>query len=90
MDSILCSGDDTNVNPNAEYQYHATNIVMALTEKRLDETRCLYIDNWYSSMELLEELGKHGTDVVGTAWKDSKGLSNEIMNAKLKKRGEIS
>ena len=40
---------------------------MALTEKRLDETRCLYIDNWYSSMELLEELGKHGTDVVGTA-----------------------
>ena len=63
---------------------------MALTEKRLDETRCLYIDNWYSSMELLEELGKHGTDVVGTAWKDSKGLSNEIMNAKLKKREEIS
>ena len=52
---------------------------------RLDETRCLYIGNWYSSMELLDELWKHGTDVVGTARKELKVLSNEIMNAKLKK-----
>ena len=51
---------------------------------RLDETRCLYIGNWYSSMELLDELWKHGTDVVGTARKELKGLSNETMNAKLK------
>ena len=52
---------------------------------RLDETRCLYVGNWYSSMELLDELWKHGTDVVGTARKELKGLSNETMNAKLKK-----
>ena len=72
--SILYSGDDTNVDPNSEYQYQATNIVMTLTEKLLDEGRCLYIDNWYSSMELLDELGKRGTDVVGTVRKDHKGL----------------
>ena len=47
---------------------------MTLTEKLLDEGRCLYIDNWYSSMELLDELGKRGTDVVGTVRKDHKGL----------------
>ena len=82
--SILYSGDDTNVDPNSEYQYQATNIVMTLTEKLLDEGRCLYIDNWYSSMELLDELGKRGTDVVGTVRKDRKGLSKEVMNAKLK------
>ena len=63
-----------NVDPNSEYQYQATNIVMTLTEKLLDEGRCLYIDNWYSSMELLDELGKRGTDVVGTVRKDRKGL----------------
>ena len=45
---------------------------MTLTEKRLVETRCLYIDKWYSSIELLNKLGKHAIDVLGTVRKDHK------------------
>ena len=38
---------------------------MSLAENILDEGRCIYVDNWYSSVELLDELGKRSTDVVG-------------------------
>ena len=51
----------------------------------LDEGRCIYADNWYSSVELLDELGKHSTDVIGTVWKDHKALPKDAVNAKLNK-----
>ena len=41
-------------------------------EDVLDEGRCIYVDNWYSSVELLDELGKRSTDIIGTAPKDGK------------------
>ena len=32
----------------------------------------LFVDNWYSSLELLSELRNRSTDVVGTVRKDRK------------------
>ena len=63
--SVIYMGDDTRINPDSNFNYNATNIVMSLAENILDEGRCIYVDNWYSSVELLDELGKRSTDVVG-------------------------
>ena len=57
---------------------------MTLMEKVLDEGRCLYINNWYSSTELLDELQKWSTDVIGMARKDRKGLPKDTLNEKLR------
>ena len=48
-------GDGTVINPDSKLTYNATNIVMSLDEDALDEGGCIYVDNWYSSVELLSE-----------------------------------
>ena len=78
-------GGDTRINPDLNFTYDATNIVMSLAEDILDEGRCIYVDNWYSSVELLGELGKWCTDVIGNIQKDQKALPKDV-NAKLNKR----
>ena len=52
--SVIYTRDDTMINPDFNFTYNATNIVMSLAEDVLDEGRCIYVDNWYSSVELLE------------------------------------
>ena len=71
------------INPDSNFTYNTTNIVMTLAENVLDEGRCIYVDNWYSSVELLDELGKLSTDVIGTVQKDRKALLKDVVNAKL-------
>ena len=65
--------------------YDATNIVMNLAENALDEGRCIYVDNWYGSVELLDKLGKRSTDFIGTVRKDRKALLKDVANVKLNK-----
>ena len=79
-------GGDTRINPDLNFTYDATNIVMSLAEDILDEGRCIYVGNWYSSVELLGELGKCSADVIGTVQKDQKALPKDVVNAKLNKR----
>ena len=71
------------INPDSNFTYNTTNIVMTLAENVLDEGRCIYVDNWYSSVELLDEVGKLSTDVIGTVRKDRKALLKDVVNAKL-------
>ena len=78
-------GDDTRINPDSDFTYNATNIVMSLAENILDKERCIYVDNWYSSVELLDELGKRSADVIGTVRKYRKAQPNDVLNAKLNK-----
>ena len=84
--SVSYMGGDTRINPDVNFTYDATNIVMSLAEDVLDEGRRIYVDNWYSSVESLDELGKCSTDVIGTVQKDRKALPKDIVNAKLNKR----
>ena len=72
------------INPDSNFTDNTTNIVMTLGEDVLDEGRCIYVDNWYSSVELLDELGKRSTDVIGTVRKDRKALLKNVVNAKIK------
>ena len=73
------------INPDLNFTYHATNIVMSLAKDVLDKGRCIYVDNWYSSVELIDELGKRSTDVIETVWKDRKALPKDVVNANLNK-----
>ena len=82
--SIIYTGDDTLIDEGNKYQYQATTIVMTLMKKVLDEGRCFYMENWYSSMELLDELRKRSTDVIDMVRKDRKGFPKDSLNAKLK------
>ena len=59
--SVIYKGDDTRINPDSNFTCNGTNIVMILAENILDEGRCIYVDNWYSSVELLDKLGKRST-----------------------------
>ena len=80
---IFTADDDTLIDEGNKYQWQATSIVMTLMENVLDEERCLYINNWYSSTELLDELQKQSTDVISTVRKDQKVLPKDTLNAKL-------
>ena len=86
--SVIFTGNDTRINPDSNFTYNATNIVMSLAENILDEGRCIYVNNSCSSTELLEEIEKRSTDVIGTVQKDCKTLPKDVVNAKLKRRGD--
>ena len=73
------------IKPHLNFSYHATNIMRSLAKDVLGEGRCIYVDNWYSSVELLDELGKHSKNVTGTVRKDRTALPKDIVNAKLDK-----
>ena len=43
------------INPDLNFTYHATNIVISLAEDVLDKGKCTYVVNWYSSAELTNQ-----------------------------------
>ena len=83
--TIIHTGDHTMINPNFNFTYHATNIALSLAEDVIDEGRRIYVDNWYSSAELLDKLGKRSTGAIGTVRKDRKALPKNVVHAKLNK-----
>lgn len=65
-----------------------TKIVMELGESYLDCGRTLYVDNWYSSVELAEQLKTRKTHLVGTIRSNRKSNPKDVVQKKFKK-GEI-
>lgn len=63
-------------------------IVLKLMEPYINLGRCLYIDNWYSSVELAEKLIKENTHMVGTLRANRRGNPLDVIGKKLKK-GEL-
>ena len=51
----------------------------------LDKGHCMYMDNFYTSPELYEELPFHSTYACGTVCPNRKGLPKAVTTAKLKK-----
>lgn len=62
-----------------------TKIVLELSEPYLDNGRTLYVDNWYSSVELAELLQSRKTYLVGTLRSNRKSNPIEVTKKKLKK-----
>ena len=44
---------------------------------------CLFLDNWYTSVELVRCLLANKTDCIGTLRKNRKGLPKELLAEKL-------
>ena len=51
----------------------------------LDKGHCMYMDNFYTSPELYEELFVHSTYACGTVHPNRKGLPKAVTTAKLQK-----
>lgn len=66
---------------------HASNIVMHLTEEKLDVGHSIYMDNYYNSYELAIQLLSRKTYCTGTLRVDRKSNPVDVKVAKLK-RGE--
>lgn len=63
-------------------------IVLKLLKPYLNFGRCLFIDNWYSSVELAEKLNCENTHVVGNLRANRRGNPRDVISKKLKK-GEL-
>ncbi|XP_050312885.1 piggyBac transposable element-derived protein 4-like [Anthonomus grandis grandis] len=67
---------------------HTEKVVLALMAEKLDNGHSLYMDNFYNSVKLAEELLTRKTYVTGTLRSNRKGNPQEIIKKKLKK-GEL-
>lgn len=65
-------------------------VVMEMIDPYLDFGRTVIIDNWYSSVELAEQLGHRKTYRVGTLRSNRKSNPKEVINYKLKKGQQFS
>lgn len=59
-------------------------IVLKLMEPYFNHGRCLYIDNWYSSVELAEKLIKENIHMVETLRANRRGNPPDVIRKKLK------
>ena len=66
-----------------KYHYVATNVVLYLMKNLLGKGYCLYLDNWYTSVELVRCLTANQTDVIGTLRMNRRGLPKELSSIKL-------
>lgn len=63
----------------------ADDVVLQLSEELLDQGRCLYVDNWYTSVTLATKLQSRDTHLVGTLRGNRKYNSKKVVETKLKK-----
>ena len=67
----------------------AHRVVFGLLENYLDRNHHLYIDNFYTSLKLVEDLVERNTFTCGTIRKDRANFPCEFKKLKLLKRGEM-
>lgn len=66
-----------------------TNIVLNLARDYFGKGHTMFVDNWYTSLDLAEKLVQEETHLVGTLRKNRKNLPKDVMTAHLKP-GEFS
>ena len=49
--SIFCPGNDTKYVDGCEFQYSATKNAFSLAKDQLNQGYCIYVDDWYTSLE---------------------------------------
>ena len=59
-------------------------IVCSLAKSCFNKGYCIYVDNWYTSVEHCKVLKENGFDIIGTLRKDLKGLPVSVVKAKMK------
>ena len=66
------------------FWYHATKVILTLMGDLLHKRHCVYINNWYTSIEICNVLNNNTTDVIVTLQWDRRGLPDAFMKKKLK------
>lgn len=64
---------------------HASSVVHEIMQPYLNKGHTIYVDNYYSSVELAEDMLRNRTHVVGTLRNNRKGNPTEVIGKKLKK-----
>ncbi|KAL6427155.1 hypothetical protein ACFW04_008657 [Cataglyphis niger] len=82
----ICTGKEKNRDKTAGTVL--SEIVMTLCKNILSEGHTVCADNWYTSVDLAEELIAKNTHLMGTLRKNRRGNSVEVVSKKLK-RGEL-
>ena len=83
QDLILYTGKDTQIGETDNFGVSGV-VVLELLEPYLGRGHTLYIDNWYTSPLLAEELLKHDTGVCGTVKTNRKHMPENEKNANSK------
>lgn len=81
-------GKDTNLIDRPELK-QTVRVVCTLAEPFKDQGYDLYIDRFYSSPELAEELGKMGISVTGTVQTNRRGIPKAWKKKKKRPRGSV-
>ncbi|XP_046998417.1 piggyBac transposable element-derived protein 4-like [Schistocerca americana] len=84
-DFIVYTGKDTNYGSHYPDEKITSRIVLELAHDLLGKGHCIYLDNWYTSTDLVDKLTSNNTDVVGTLRQDRKGFLDFVKKEKLKK-----
>lgn len=74
--------------PELSGEGHTEKVVLALMAEKLVNGHSLFMDNFYNSVKLTEELLRRKTYVTGTLSSNRKGNPQEVVKKKLKK-GEL-
>ncbi|CAH1995954.1 unnamed protein product [Acanthoscelides obtectus] len=82
---FVYTGADTNYGHKYIEQPIAARIVLSLCDSLLNKGHCLFLDNFYTSPHLVEELTKRRTDCVGTMRINRKGIPQDIKTKKIEK-----
>lgn len=61
-----------------------TNVVLNLARNYFGKGHTMFVDNWYTSLDLAEKLVQHDTHLVGTLRKNRKNLPKDVMTGNLK------
>jgi hypothetical protein len=67
----------------------AAGIVKRLLDKLTNKGHTVYVDRFYTSVPLVEELAKANTGLIGTVMKSRKGLPEALKEAKIKKGEQV-
>lgn len=84
---VYCGKEVSNILNVGNVGNVGSNIVMELAEPYLDNGRTIFVDNWYSSVELAELLQSRNTYLVGTLRCNRKSNPKEVTKKKLKRGG---
>ena len=89
-DYIIYVGKDTTFDDDMVRTLGKSGAVVGkLMEPLQNKGYQLYIDNWYTSIELATYLAQHGTTMCGTIRKNRRGLPKRITNYRGLSRGEF-
>nr|CAH7752477.1 unnamed protein product [Callosobruchus chinensis] len=80
---LIYTGADTNYGDNFVNEPLSARVVLELSNNLLDKGYCLFLDNYYTSVDLAEKLSQRRTDCVGTMRINRKGVPKDLKEKKL-------